>query len=328
MTRRARILQAAALVLLSGCSDHGVSGGLPVETSNGVSVHGVAAPASAARGLYVALSTSGHVGVRGYTGNDRKNGPPACSLQNGGEASDVDVDAGDNVVAVNESYVYVYQGPGLCGSLLGQMDTNGFSVDVASNDPVHGKIFVANIEALDPSGDGNLEVCTLSGGCTATLTNSGVSGFFSVALSKNGDCWGAGRGGGSSAVLVYFKGCTGSGQLAIGYRNSYPGGMDVDRHGNIVAIDEPATGKNGAFWIYKGCKPTCTLLGGPFAAEGASEYGHLNRDSTEFAAGDYQYGQIDVYKYKPTNLTYQYSVNNGLYLKAYPTGAAFAPSSR
>jgi hypothetical protein len=37
---------------------------------------------------------------------------------------------------------------------------------------------------------------------------------------------------------------------------------------------------------------------------GQAFFGHLNADSTTFAAADYEYGQVDIYKYNPKALTY------------------------
>jgi hypothetical protein len=61
--------------------------------------------------------------------------------------------------------------------------------------------------------------------------------------------------------------------------------------------------------------------------QGASMYGHLNEDSSRFATADYQYGQIDIYKYAPMGITYTYSFDNGLSAGA-RMGAAYNPRSR
>ncbi len=78
--------------------------------------------------------------------------------------------------------------------------------------------------------------------------------------------------------------------------------------------------------FYSGCKPKCKKVGGPFPLQGSSWYGHLNATSTRFAAADYEYGQVDVYKYNPTTLTYLYSFNSGL--NSGITGAAYNPRSK
>ena len=90
-----------------------------------------------------------------------------------------------------------------------------------------------------------------------------------------------------------------------------------------MAID-PTLG----FWVYKGCNPACTFVGGPFPAQGGTEYGNLNKDSTEFVGADYQYGQVDVYRYRTGTISYKYSFNEGINFADDPVGAAFNPSSK
>lgn len=329
MHRHVRVLGVAVVFLLTGCSTETVLGGVPQGgPPKSSTLHGAAAPASARQDIYVGTGLAGHFGVLGYTGGNRKNNPPICSLQAGGSASDVAADENENLIAVNSEELYVYQGPGMCGTLLGSMYTGGFSEDVASNDAVNGKIIVANVYAFNPSGPGDVAICTLAGGCTTRLTNSNVGRFFGVALAKNGDCWGSGYGNASQGVLIYFKRCSGSGELATGYRNHDPGGIDIDKHGNLVTVDSNATGKGAGFWVYRGCKPQCTLIGGDFTAQGGTQFGHLNADSTAYAAADYQYGQIDVYAYSPMKMTYKYSFNRGLSVSDAVDGVTYVPRSK
>jgi hypothetical protein len=177
--------------------------------------------------------------------------------------------------------------------------------------------------ALLPSDFGDIEICTLSGGCATSVTNQAINSVYGVALARNGDCWASASGVASGAILVYFKGCSGSGQVATGFKNGDPGGLDIDRDGNLVSVDAQQ------FWVYGGCKPKCALVGGPFAAEGYSVFGHLNKDSTLFVVGDYQYNQIDVYAYTRHKMTYEYSFDNGLSINNGEfIGAAYSPRSK
>jgi hypothetical protein len=54
----------------------------------------------------------------------------------------------------------------------------------------------------------------------------------------------------------------------------------------------------------------------------------VNHDSTLLATADAQLGQVDVYHYKPTKVTYWYSFSNGLNPDYIVEGAAFAPRSQ
>jgi hypothetical protein len=253
----------------------------------------------------------GSLDILGYAKNNRKNGPPTCSLSTSGSYGDIAVDAkGDLIVPEGFNTVAIFKGPGMCGPKLGsiQLFAGGDAVDAASADAADGKIAVAAYQ--DGSAPGSIEVCTLKSGCT-NLQNPDMNFVSAVALAKNGDCWGSSQQAGSmgGAVLTYFGGCSGSGQTATGYKNSGAGGLDIDKDGNIVSIDSSSTPE---VYVYSGCKPTCKILGGPFALKGGALYGHLNEDSTRYAAADGEYNQVDVYAYSSTMLTYMYSFNNGL----------------
>ncbi len=309
----------------------GAPGAMPqtsvIATGSNVPVHGIARSANAGGGLYVSESVSLHSDqtVFGYSKNNRGNKPAQCAIAFGDGAGDLSVDRSGNLMVpdANDTQFWVYQGPHMCGSVIGRVETSGFSVDIASADAVAGKIIVGNYESRNPSGPGDIEVCTLTGGCAKSLTNPNMFEVIGVALAKNGDCWASGYGASYNATLTYFKHCSGSGQSSSGFENKYPGGLDIDKDGNLISVD---LSQGGGFFVYRGCSPVCTLVGGPFPDEGASDYGHVNKKSTEFATADYQYGQVDIYKYTPTKMSYEYSFNNGLSQQDDVLGAAYNPS--
>ncbi|HEY2474842.1 MAG TPA: hypothetical protein VGI19_08555, partial [Candidatus Cybelea sp.] len=105
------------------------------------------------------------------------------------------------------------------------------------------------------------------------------------------------------------------------------GGLDIDSNGNLVSIDGYAN-NTGAVYVYGGCKPNCTKLGGPFPLLGKAVRGHLNRRGTAFAATDYDNKQVDLYSYSPTALTYKYSFNNGISASLSPLGVAYSPRAK
>jgi hypothetical protein len=146
----------------------------------------------------------------------------------------------------------------------------------------------------------------------------------SVLMDKAGDCWASGATQSGAATLTYFAGCTGNGAAATGYMNTYFGGLDIDKYGNIVSI----SAFDSKLYIYSGCNPACTLVGGPFALQGQSLFGHVNAQSMIYAAADFQNGQIDVYHYSASGPTYWYSFNNGLDASALVEGVAVAPRSK
>lgn len=211
--------------------------------------------------------------------------------------------------------VAVYGGPGKCGPLLGRFhDGYGVPVDAASMNAATGTIVIANY--IGPAGKppGNIAVCTLKRGCTKELVNATIAGVgYAVALAKNGDCWLTSENGPSTDVaLTYWKGCTGDGETATGFQNTSVGSLSIDKQGNLVSIDSSG-GRQGLLWVYSGCNPACTLVGGPFPLKGNPVYGALDAAGDRFgylgaALGNYA---VRIYKYAPTRLTFQYGFFTG-----------------
>ena len=167
---------------------------------------------------------------------------------------------------------------------------------------------------------GSISLCNLTTGCKRDVWNYALVTLAGVAT-KDGNCWGSGANGSGTAILLYFKHCQKPGRVASGFVNAYYGGLDFDRDGNLVSI----SAFDAKLFVYKGCDPVCTLVGGPFTLNGNTVFGHLNERSTEFVGGDFQYGEADVYKYTPTRLTYEYSFDNGLDASDQVEGVAFDP---
>jgi hypothetical protein len=265
--------------------------------------------------------------ILGYTNPNSNNNPPTCSVGPASYVQGIAVDGKGNLIDPDggSRTVIVYQGPGMCGGEIGSVsDPYGQPSDAASANAPTRKIVVANIEDNN-SEPGSVSVCTLSGGCTVNLTNSNIYLAAGVAEAKNGDCWVSAVNDDGDATLTYFAGCSGSGQTATGFENGYYGGLDIDEAGNLVSLDA----FNARLYVYKGCNPTCSVVGGPFSLYGESVFGHLDKKSKHFIAADFEYGQEDVYSYAPTNLTYQYSFNNGLTVSGAPVeSAAFNPRSK
>jgi hypothetical protein len=276
-------------------------------------------------GIYAGENQSSGSDVFGYPSNNRKNRGPICS-ENSQPTYDLGVDDRGNLIVPNPSdTVTVFKGPGMCGQKLGTLQTMDYPVDVTSSNAASGTIAVGIV--LDGgSGDGSIQLCTLKKGCYANLTDGTQMDFVvAVAMSKKGDCWA------SSAVptaLTYFKGCSAAAQSATGYENSDAGGLDIDDNGNLVSIScSEVSCSTPVLYVYSGCNPKCKKVGGPFPLQGASWYGHLNATSTRFAAADYEYGRIDVYRYAPTGLTYLYSFGDGLSAGGH-IGVAYTPRSK
>lgn len=261
----------------------------------------------------------------GYQTKNTGNNPPICSISPVSYINGMNTDMVGNLIEPDGGTrsVNVYTGPGMCGSLMGTIsDGYGQPADASSMNAATGEIVVGNI--FDNSGlPGSVSVCTLSGGCTTNLTNSNMYEVAGVVLGKNGDCWASAINSGGTATLTYFAGCAGGGTAATGFSNSSFGGLDIDNKGNIVAADLA-----GQIWVYSGCNPACSVVGGPFSQHGTSVFGHLNEQSMAYAMGDFANGEIDVYTYTPTNISYRYSFNNGLAASYDVEGVAYNPASK
>jgi hypothetical protein len=310
-----------AAAVLAACSSV-ASSSLPT-TSNAVGVPMRIAPATPKDGIYVSQFDASS--VYGYAGTNKRDAPPICGETSGDFVADVATDSkGDLIVPSQQGEtIYVYQGPRMCGPTAATLhDPYGLPVDVASASALTGEIAVANIEDDGPISNpppGSITLCTVASGCTKNLTNPQMNRVGGVALDKRGDCWASATNASGSPTLTYFAHCGGKGRAVTGYQNSGYGGLELDKKGNLLALDF-----NGAqLYVYSGCKAACALVAGPFALQGESFYGKLNRDGTTFAAADYQNGKVDIYKYDATSLTYEFSFNQDLSQSSDVEGVAF-----
>jgi hypothetical protein len=311
----------AVLSISSGCGGNSASPALVPDASRAVRPDARAVrPDTFRRGIYVS-TTDGIFGYR--TGASHQK--PGCVVHGavGGGAIAVD-GARDLIVPGGGSrLVTIFRDPQMCGYELGSFsDPYGQPSDAASANAASGPIAVANI--FDTSGAGSIAVCTLTGGCTANLTNANMYEVAGVAMARNGDCWASATNSLGTATLTYFKRCAGAGKAATGFENTYYGGLDIDDAGNLVAV----SAFDAKLSVYKGCNPACTLVGGPFALKGDSVWGHLDQRSKHFAAADYSLNSVDVYAYASTSLTLEYSISLGFSPSNVVGGVAYQPRSK
>jgi hypothetical protein len=278
------------------------------------------APDIAKKGIYVSIDTVGGTEVFGYKKRDTLNDPPFCTPPfSVSYPYDVAVDGVGNLITSNQVsqsqqtwQIIVGQGPNMCGAKAATINSpQGYPRDFSSANALTGTIAVAN-DLAGYGGTASIMLCTVSGGCTVFLTNPEMYRVFGVAMDNHGNCWGDGFNYSGAVTLTYFAGCAGPGVQATGFTNVFFSGIDIDTSGNLVTADEtPGTGYPSHINVYKGCKPTCTLLSSTQTI-GFAEYLKLNKLNTKLAASDVTNQQIDIYRYSPTGITYLYSFNNGL----------------
>lgn len=320
---------AVATIFIAGCSS-------AMPGTQATTMHPAwyrPAPNAIRKGVYIAeYFTNDILAYAGVTPN--KNLPPVCSLP-ARYVVDVATDTTGNLIDPDggSRTVTVYRGPAVCGAKLGSFaDPNGQPSDAATLGAATGTIYVGNIQATGEA-YGNISVCTLAGGCGAVLANSAIGGeLFGIAEDKRGNVYASGyaspsggHGSGSGASLVRWKNGRGKGSTIAAYRNTWPGGLDFDRNGNLLALDTFAQ-NTGALWIYSGCPAHC-VAHGPFALKGESVYGKVDAKARYFEAADFEYGQVDVYAYHGTSgISYLYSFSDGMSPSGDVEGIAIDPA--
>jgi len=263
--------------------------------------------------------------VYGYKNPNSSNAAPNCTISSQSYVNGIGSDTkGELLVPTGSpSGINVYKKSG-CGALdWTQTDSSGQAADAASI-KASSKVYVGEI-ANYTSGVGDVVICTKTGGCGAPVTNSSIANYGAgVAVDKAGDCWMSSFNSSGSAIIVYWKGCSGSGAVATGYSASSYGGLFIDKKGQLGAID-----LTGTLRVYKGCNPACTLVG-TSTLQGESLFGNLDTKGKTLAVGDFINGDVDVYSYNSSSgtATFQYSFNNGLSASLQPEAAVFTPTNK
>lgn len=264
----------------------------------------------------------------GFPYNDTTNGPDTCTVNGVSSVNDVAVDGARDLIVPNggNHTIFVYKGRTGCGTLAAKVaDPYGQPSDASATDVLTEKFVVANI--FDNNGAaGSLSICHVSktkGRCSVNLTNTSMYQVAGVARDTSGDCWADANNGYGKPTLTYFAQCSGAGVIATGFENGDLGGLDIDSAGNLVSI----SAMDGNVYVYSGCNPACTLVGGPFPLQNAAIFGHLNKQSNQLAVASYVEGGVDVYSYTPTGITYLYSVTDGLQSSLDVEGTAYSPRS-
>jgi hypothetical protein len=289
-----------------------------------------AAPDPAKRGIYV--SSFDGTSIYGFKNSYVQGSGPICTLYTGqvyvnGIAAD---SLGNLIVPQNNgNLVKIYRGPDMCGPLLGSLkDPYGQPANAASFNAATGTIVVADIEGKRGT-LGSLAVCSLGSGCTRRLEPKFTGYATGVALAKNGDCWLTTENRTFTAAgMTYWPNCSGSGELVTGFKNTSYGSLSIDRQGDLASVDFRG-GTTGQLWVYSGCNPACRLVGGPFPLEGQPVFGAINARGDTFGTMESEFpygGTVDIYKYAPTKLAYEYSFDSGFAPASSPEGFAYSPA--
>ena len=292
------------------------------------------ATAAEMQGIYV--STFLGSDLYGFPKNNRGNGPPICTVSPTASVNGFGVDNAGNLIVpngdeVSGGYDVNVYGPSMCGPLLGTIiDPYGQPGDASAISATTGNIAVGNI--FVPSAYGSVSVCRLtSGACSTNLTNPAIDQVGGVGMAPNGDCWAdaSKRGSSGVAVLVYFAGCSGAGEVATGFDNRFYGSVNIDGKGNLVttSLFGPSYSVPSVVYVYKGCNPACTLISSSNLA-GESIGGHLDKRSSRYVTVDLESADVEVYRYRSSGLRLKYSFTGGIPCATDQCiTAAYSPSS-
>ena len=232
---RYALTTCAAVVMLAGCggsqpqigtpeavTQPSAMAAIPKEvTGLPVQFHGRLAPLSARRGIYVSEFFPTSKNIIGFRRSGRG---PICYESTGSNVGDLSTDSmGNLIVPDGSSGVLVYQGPRMCGPLLGTIpDPYGQANSAAAVNALNGTIVVGQTSNSGSS----VATCTLSKLSCTLLKSPHMSEVASVAMDASGNCYADAFDTSGGVGLWYYPGCGGKGTeltSANGFSEPYLG---------------------------------------------------------------------------------------------------------
>ena len=171
--------------------------------------------------------------VYGYPNPNSKNKSATCTLGTSSNyleyVNGFGTDAkGDTMIPAltpsSADHLYINVFKPNCGALAWSTEVEaGQAADAYTNarSAVTGSILVGLLK-VGTTDAGAAVICSAKSGCGTPISNSTITGYVAgVAMATNGDCWISGATDTTAGfVLAYFKGCTGSGEVATGTKNA------------------------------------------------------------------------------------------------------------
>lgn len=278
------------------------------------------APAAGAGNAYVSQFNETYVNE--YPANDRKNGPPICSISGEPYVNGIGVDSAHHLWVpsggVNAGTTTEFA-PHCGKALLHINDTDGQPGAIAFDSK--GNIYIENI--ISASGPGNVDV--YAPGTTkpkTMLQDSGAFRWFDEAFDASDDLFVIYADAYNKGHVIEFAHARGVAK-ALPMQLGFPGGVTFDSAGNLLVVDQDAVDVS----VYKP----------PFTGKAIAAF-RLKSDSVpcRFAMGktllycaDFTRSSVDVYRYdvtKPASTVYLYSFTNGITPGSAAAGIALDPA--
>jgi len=271
----------------------------------------------AGTGGYVFVGQFSGPPVQEYHLDNKKNGPPICSLP-GESVNGIATDrAGDLWVpsGTGGGQGYTQEYAPNCGAAKQKItDPNGQPADVGF-DSKH-NVYILNI--FDASGQsGSVNVYDAQGTLLRSLTDPSFSELIGIATDNHDNVFVSNRDSQGNATVVEFPHGQMPGTLLSAINPGLPGAPQLDRANNLIITDWEAYTLNVYAPPYTQA-PTVTPM------HGLSLWCPLNHREDRLYCADLG-GSVDVYKY-PSG-TYLYSFTNGLSPSGFATGSAIQPAA-
>ncbi|HEY2475660.1 MAG TPA: hypothetical protein VGI19_12800, partial [Candidatus Cybelea sp.] len=276
-----------------------------------------AAPAGGHSGdLYVGQFSG--TPVQEYPLNNKKNGPPVCSLP-GQSVNGIAVDQSGNLWVPNgtgggQGYTQEYA-PNCGAAMLQITDNDGQPADVAFDS--HKNIYILSIFGKSGA-PGSVDVYNSGGTLLRNLSDPTFSELIGVASDSHNNVFVSNRQSNGVANVLEFKHGKMPGTVLSAITLGLPGAPQLDKHNNLIITDWEAYTLNVYAPPYDG-SPTVTPM------NGLSLWCPLDRKQTRLYCADTA-GSLDVYAYPSGK--YLYSFTNGLSSSGFPTGSATTPAAR
>ncbi|MGB8964451.1 MAG: hypothetical protein WCB99_02310 [Candidatus Cybelea sp.] len=256
--------------------------------------------------------------VQEYPLQNKKNGPPLCSLS-GESVNGIAVDPAGNLwvpsgTGGGQGFTQEYAPH--CGKpMLKITDNDGQPADAGFDS--HRNVYILSIFGKSGA-SGSVDVYNSTGTLLRNLSDSTFSELIGIATDSHDNVFVSNRQSNGDANVLEFRHGKMPGAVLGAITLGLPGAPQLDKSNNLIITDWDALTLNVYAPPYTG-SPTVTPM------VGLSLWCPLDRKETHLYCANTS-GSVDVYDY-PSG-THAYSFTNGLSPSGFASGSAVAPAAR